>query len=70
MTKWIEWIEPFGPDSEPVYCRVTTEVAIAYQKHSAATIRSEAWPAGFVYESDERALEDFMTVHWATYVEG
>jgi hypothetical protein len=64
MSTWVEWVEPFGPNSEPVYCRVTKETAVATQKHSA----NDAKP-GFIYESDERALEDFMTVQWANFVE-
>lgn len=61
--KWIEWVEPFGPNSEPVYCRVTPETAIATQKHSASTLAPP-----YVYTSDERALEDFITVRWATVI--
>jgi hypothetical protein len=54
--RWIEWIEPFGPSNEPVYCRVPPATAIASQRRVAD------------YPTDERALEDFMTVHWAERV--
>jgi hypothetical protein len=54
--RWIEWIEPFGPNNEPVYCRVPPATAIASQRRVAE------------YPTDERALEDFMTVHWAARV--
>jgi hypothetical protein len=59
----IEWVEPFGPNSEPVYCRVTEQTAIATQRHIGRTM-----PTPYEYESDERALEDFMVVHWAESV--
>src|SRR6185437_1127881 len=58
QTEYVEWIEPFGPKSEPVYCRVTIGVAVAVQRES---VKSK----GFVYDSDEQALEDFITVYWA-----
>lgn len=50
---WVEWIEPFGPDNEPVYMRVpeTTAIAIMKQQHPYAT--------------DADALDDFIVVHWA-----
>jgi hypothetical protein len=55
--KWVEWIEPFGPNSEPVYlsCPATTAVAVMMQAHP--------------YESDQEALDDFIVVHWATVTE-
>jgi hypothetical protein len=56
---WIEWIEPFGPNSEPVYCRVTRETAIATQRHTTMQAKN------FVYSTDADALEDFKTVRWA-----
>ena len=59
--EWVEWVEPFGPNSEPVYCRVSKQTAIAAQRQSASTAKS-----GFIYETDIQALEDFMTVHWAS----
>lgn len=61
---WIEWIEPFGPKNEPVYCRVTPEVAIATARKSALTS-----PKHYEYTSDAEALEDFIIVHWASRVE-
>ena len=60
---WIEWIEPFGPDNEPVFCRVTVRTAVAAQKFSSAQAKE-----GFTYVSDEDALDDFMVVHWANHV--
>jgi hypothetical protein len=51
--QWVEWIEPFGPNNEPVYCRVTRETAIATQRRIHE------------YASDQDALDDFVTVHWA-----
>lgn len=61
--KWVEWIEPFGPNSEPVFCRVRPEVAIAVSKRTAGMINPD-----YVYESDQDAFEDFVIVHWA-YIE-
>jgi hypothetical protein len=62
--RWVEWIEPFGPENQPVYCRVSESTAIATQKASAKIARPD-----FQYASDEMALDDFMTVHWARFVE-
>jgi hypothetical protein len=60
---WIEWIEPFGLFDEVVYCRVSREDAITTQKRSAVTAKP-----GFVYSSDEAALDDFITVRWAKVI--
>lgn len=55
---WVEWIEPFGPKNEPVYCRVPRSTAIA---HTRAAV-----PTGAVdTRNDEEAFEDFKVVHWA-----
>ena len=62
---FVEWVEPFGPNSEPVYCRVSIATAIATQKYTAQQAK-----AGFRYLSDNEALDDFMTVHWAKTVIG
>lgn len=59
----IEWIEPFGPSNEPVFCRVLPETAIAYQRRNALQAKN------YEYESDEAALEDFMIVHWASKID-
>lgn len=42
---------------------VTREEAIRIQRETAALVRP-----GFVYESDEQALEDYMAVNWAWVV--
>jgi len=57
-TRWIEWCEPFGPNSEPVYCRVSEQTAIAAMKASAKK-------TGFEYKTDGDALLDFITIHYA-----
>jgi hypothetical protein len=53
MTKWVEWIEPFGPNNEPVYLRVEASTAIAVMKE----IHPEL--------TDDHALESFIVMHWA-----
>jgi hypothetical protein len=58
--RWIEWIEPYGPNSEPLYCRLPASTAIAVAKDRYA----KAVP----YKDDEDALCDFMVVHWASFV--
>lgn len=57
LERWIEWVEPYGPNDEPVYMRVTAETAIAKQKVQAAK-----WE--YVYQNDEQALEDFLTINY------
>jgi len=59
--RWVEWIEPFGPNNEPVHCRVPESTAIAAAKHAASIHLHE-------YANDAEALTDFMTVHWASFV--
>lgn len=54
---WVEWVEPFNADSDPVYLRVEKSVAIKTQKTLHA------------YDSDQNALDDFVTVHWAKLFE-
>ena len=51
---WIDWVEPFGPNNEPVYLRVLASTAIADMK--------TRWP----YTDDQKALDDFIVVRWAT----
>lgn len=52
-SKLVEWIEPFGPNNEPVYMRVEEATAIAYQRNLHE------------YKSDAEALDDFKSVHRA-----
>lgn len=53
MIRWIEWVEPFGPNFEPVYKRATTETVIAFMKEYHPEL------------TDEEALYEFMVVNWA-----
>ncbi len=53
---WIEWIEPFGPDNEPVYMRVTPETAIDVIKKAHPEL------------TDDQALDEFIVVNWASKV--
>lgn len=65
MTQIVEWQEPwYAPDEAPVHvtCLCSIEHAINHAKNIAAT-------RGFQYPSDQMALEDFLTVHWATIKE-
>lgn len=60
----IRYIQP--ADNE--YCFeeffITREEAISRMKASAKFAKPD-----FVYESDERALEDFINIHWADVIE-
>ena len=55
--RWITWVEPFGPNPEPVYMFVPESTAIASLKERLH------------YTNDEEALSDFMTAHWAWFTE-
>lgn len=59
---WVEWVEPFGPNNEPVYMRVEVTTAIAKQKAYVESL-------GKRYLDDKDALQDFITVNWA-YLKG
>lgn len=64
MTQYVEWVEPWSTDfKETLILRLTLKDTISVQKKQAAKI-------GYKYESDQKALEDFMMVHWAKIVEG
>lgn len=52
-----------GPNDESVYHTFTLEDAIAIQRKRAIEIHD------YVYETDKDALEDFITLNWAYYVE-
>jgi hypothetical protein len=47
VSKWIEWVEPYGPNNEPVYMRVTPETAIAKMRSIHAG-----------YTTDQQALDE------------
>ena len=57
----IQYVEPH-PCGGTCLVTLTEEQAIEWQKKAAAH-------AGYVYKSDEEALDDFMVVHWARKVE-
>lgn len=61
LDDFVEWVEPFI-ESEPVYMRVSVAIAIKYQKHKAKSLH------GYIYATDDEALEDFVVVHWAKII--
>lgn len=54
---FIEWVEPLGNGSEPVFLRARAS--------DIAKVRRRQEPR---YESDERAIDDFLVVNFAYYV--
>jgi hypothetical protein len=62
--RWITWVEPFSACGEPCYCVVSEKAAVEVMR-SAALVH----PKKHKYSSDQEALEDFMTVHWAGFCE-
>lgn len=56
--RWIEWIEPFGSGNEAAIVRMLPSDVAAVQRRQEPR-----------YETDERAIDDFMVVHWAHYVD-
>ncbi len=61
FTRYVEWVEPFGAGNVPVICCVKAEDAIAIQRKTGMDRK----PFPYEYQSDEQALEDFITSHWA-----
>lgn len=56
MTRIVEWTEPyFGDGKTAVICRMTVDDVIHFQM-----ARIDC-----VYTDPQRALDDFVTVHWA-----
>jgi len=79
MIKYVEWVEPFhyydGNDTKvPTnkyitrIIRVTTEDAIILQKAKVA-FNNKCYGRNFIYESDQKALDDFVIEHWGTIIE-
>lgn len=67
MTKYVEWNEPWQYGTchtswVNVTSRMTVEDAIRYQRGYCAE-------KAFYYKSDEDALADFLTIHWAKIIE-
>lgn len=55
----VEWVEPFGPQQkQKLICRMTIRDAIDFWK--------EAHPLSKL--TDQEVLDEFVIVHWATYV--
>ena len=64
-SRLIEWNEPY--DSECKYnliCRMTVEEVIDYQMN-----REDLKEKGFKYKNEQQALDDFMVIHWAYFVD-
>jgi hypothetical protein len=61
----VRYIQP--ADNEDGFEEVIVSVneAIQIQKATAAQVRP-----GFVYEDDETALQDYLTIHWAEIISG
>lgn len=53
---WVEWVEPYGPTNATLYCRMKAQDVVAV---------SRGFHPG-LYNLDEEALDDFVTVNWAT----
>lgn len=60
--RWITWVEPFGPNAEPVYCFLPAKTAIAYARDIERQLGGQK-----KYKDDEAALDDFMATHWAQF---
>ena len=59
-TALIEWVEP-GEHDQPIIFICSESEAIDRQRSIAAS-------RGYTYESDDAALQDFITVNWARRV--
>ena len=65
MTKYVKWVEPYDSDANGcVELRMTVEDVIKCQRAHVALVRPD-----FKYESDEQALQDFITVHWGEIID-
>jgi len=60
--KYVCWVDPFGPNCDPVYTFAEPSTVIKIQ-------RAVAEKSGFDYPSDDAALDDFLVVHWASLVD-
>ena len=57
--KWVNWVEPFGPNNEPVYMRAQADTIIKKMKGDFPSRNY----------TDDMALDDFVVIHWATITE-
>jgi hypothetical protein len=60
MSRYVQWDEPFDSQANPpnIVCRMIVDDAIRAQRNIARS-------RGHEYETDERALDDFLAAHWA-----
>lgn len=62
---YVTYVVPADNDDGFDEVTVTVKEAIEIQKQHAANVRP-----GFVYENDDDALQDYLTVNWAYIVAG
>ena len=62
---YVKYIVPAYNDDGFEEITVTIKEAIEIQKQKAAAVRP-----GFVYENDDDALQDYLTVNWAYITTG
>lgn len=59
--KYIYFVEPHAIPGAVCYVQLTEDQAIEWQRSYAVNHK------GFVYQSDQEALDDFMVVNWASH---
>lgn len=61
--EWVEWVEPFDENSNEVIMRIRPATAVDFMQDLASERK-----APFNYKTDQDALDDFLTCHWAYIV--
>lgn len=61
----ISYIQPADNEDGFEEVIVTREEAIRIQKETVSRVRPD-----FIYESDQQALDDYITIHWAQIISG
>jgi hypothetical protein len=55
--RWVTWVEPWGPNQEPIYCFAPESTCITWIKKRYPEL------------TDESVLNNFMIVYWASFTE-
>ncbi len=67
MTKYVVWNEPLGSGKYGIKCEALASDIAKYmiEEYQERHKQHSKYP----YPNEEEALQDFITIHWATIVE-
>jgi hypothetical protein len=66
ITETVTWFEPLGSGKYGYLCKAPVEDIINYMKEEYQETHKDH--PNYPYKSDQDALDDFITINWATLV--